>query len=468
MKSAPADVTKEISMELYGHCTPGVVSCECLEDSSQSKIYGRYSTQHQLINKRSSYDVEDSQSSCSSLDAASQHFLSISQKGAGLTDLAESSTLNMWSSDTPYVSETGNEDHQLNKSAGACINNFDNNPLEPISGNLVRDSHSTALPGTQKDLTSRSKQNDPLESQIAHLVVDNYIIPLTTNESGSIREDEGSLFSSFDKQTSLSKRNSNLLVSDMQANVGLDLQGGPESKQSSQSSFHDLAICLPDEDSLITVYDYILPQDSIFVDAGVTSSASVNTFDRLSYCGLADDYNKSDLAGFGSPTSSYHGSDDLVSLETYFHSLRMQQSDLQLHHSQLKPVKARTSLPKSQASQKGSTLKPRDLKSYPRDLQSLQNLPRYAHISPSQHLRPAATRFDHYGSNYQLRQELTVPGNFPPQQLYGMPRVAFPQNTSGQMPCFQSPMLNSSQNFNQQCYENLENASPRYNMHKRF
>ncbi|XVF53535.1 hypothetical protein PTKIN_Ptkin05aG0106900 [Pterospermum kingtungense] len=462
MKSASTHVAKEMSMELYhlyGCCNPGVLSCECLEDSILSEIYGRYSTQHQLINRGGSYDVGNSQSSCSSYDAASEHFLSFSQKGSGLTDLAESSKPNMWSSDTPYVSETGNDNHQLNKSTTACINNFDNNLFEPISGNLAMDSHSTALPGTQKDLTSWSKQNDPMESQIPLPVVDNYIIPLMVNESGSNRDDGGILFSSFDKQTDLRNRNSNLLVPSVQDKEGLDLRGGPESKQSSVSSFHEIGIFLPDEDSLITLDDCILPQDSMFVDAGVTSSAPESTFERLSYSGPAVDYNKSDLAGFGSPTS-YHGSNDLVSFETYLNSLHMRQSYPKLHHSQLKPVKARTSLPKSQANQKGSRIRPRDLKSYPHDLHSVQNFSTNVHLSPSQHLRAAATGFDHYG-NYQLPQELPVLGNFPHQQLHGMPRVAFPQRTSCQMAGFQNPTLNSSHNFKQCCYENLENASPR-------
>ncbi|XWS61228.1 hypothetical protein CRYUN_Cryun07bG0107800 [Craigia yunnanensis] len=339
----------------------GVLSCECLEEPILSEINGHYSTQHHLLNGRSSYDVEDSQSSCSYYDVASPHFLSLLEKGAGLTDLAESSKLNMWSLDKTNVSETEIDNNLLNKSGRVCINNFEKNLHGPISRTLIRDSESTALTGSRKDLTSRFKWDDTVESQI--LIGDNCIIPLTVNESGPIGGVEGIVFSSFLKQTGVSKRNSNLLVSNIQAKAGLDLQGGPESKLSSDS-FEELDICLPDEDSLITVDDYIFPQDSLFVAAGGTSSAAVNTFGRLSDCGFA-------------------------------------------------------------------------------------------------HLRAAATGFDHSG-NHQLLQELPNPGYFPAQQLYGLPRVAFPQHTSDEMACYaqdQNAMLNSSLNFNQQFYNYLENAS---------
>ncbi|XWS50452.1 hypothetical protein CRYUN_Cryun12cG0088900 [Craigia yunnanensis] len=218
----------------------------------------------------------------------------------------------------------------------------------------------------------------------------------------------------------------------MQAKVGLDLQGRPEPKHSSLSSFDELDICLPDGDSLITIDYYIFPQDSMFVAAGLSSGAPVNTFERLSDSGVA----------------------------TYFKSLHMQQSFPQLHQSQLKPAKARMSISKSQESKKGSRIKPRDLKSYLYDLQSLQYFPTSVHITPSQHSRAAATGFDHSG-NYQLLQDLPVPDYFPPQQLYGLPRVVLPQHTSDEMAFYQNEMLISSLNFKQQCHEDLENASSR-------
>ncbi|XVF12549.1 hypothetical protein REPUB_Repub08aG0128200 [Reevesia pubescens] len=284
-KSAPNPVTKEISMESYGRCNP--VSYECLEEPILSKKNGYYSNQRHSINGRSSYDVDESQSNCFSYDAASQHSLSLLQKGAGLTDLAESSKLNMWSLDKPHVSETEIDHNQLNKSGRSCINNFEKNLHGPDSGTLVRDSQSTALSGTRRDLTSRPKWDDTVESQFPFQIGDYCIIPLKVNESGSIGDVEGIEFSSFVKQTGLSKRSSDLLISNIQAKVGFDLQGGPESKHSSLSSFDELDICLPEEDSLITVDDYIFPQDSMFVAAGGTSSALVNTFGRLSDCGVA-------------------------------------------------------------------------------------------------------------------------------------------------------------------------------------
>ncbi|XP_022738874.1 uncharacterized protein LOC111291419 isoform X2 [Durio zibethinus] len=429
IKSALTPVTKEVSVELHGRCNPGVLSFECLEESILSEIKGHDSTQHHSINGRNSYDVVESQPSYSYYDVAHQHFLSLLLKGAGLTDLAESSMLNTWSLDKPYVSETEIDNNQLKKT------------------------------GTRKDLTSRSKQDYTMESHILLPVGDNSSIPLTVNESGSIGDVDGIAFSSFVKQTGVSKRNINLLVSDIQAKAGLDLKGRPESLQSSLTSFDELDICLPDEDSLITVDDYIFPQDSMFVAAGGTLSAPINTFKRLFDCRVAVSNKRSDLAGFGSSTS-FRGSHNLLSLETCYNCLHKQQSYPQLYHSQMKPAKARMSHSKCQESQRGSRIKPRDLKSYPYNLQSLQYFPKNVHLTP-RHLRAAATGFNHSGT--QLLQELPVPGYFPHHQLYEQPRVAFPQHTSDEMACYgqdQNAMLKSL-DFNQQSYNYPENDSSR-------
>ncbi|KAK6262388.1 hypothetical protein QUC31_008204 [Theobroma cacao] len=452
MKSASTPVSKESSMQLYGCCNPGAHSSHCLEESILSEINGR-----------SSYDIEDSQSSCSNYGEAHQHFLLLLQKGAGLTDLAESSKLNMWSLYKPYVSETGNDNNQLNKSGRVFINNFEKNLREPISGTFVKDSQSTALSGTQKDLTSMYKGDDAVESQVRLPVGENCIIPLTVNGTGPIGDAEGITLSGFAKQTGVNKRNGNLLVSNIQAKVGLNLQGGPELKNSSLSSFDELDICLPDEDSLITADDYILQQDSMFMAAGDTSSTPVNIFGRLADCGVAVGEKRFDLAGFLRPTS-FHSSHDLVSLDTPFKSLRMQQSYPQLQHSQLKQGKEQGSCSKSQESIKGLRIKPKNLKACPCNLQPLQHFPTNVHLTSYQHLRAAETGFDHSGNN-QLPQELPIPGYFPPHQLYGLPRVAFPQHTSNEMVCYaqdQNAMLNSSLSFKQQCYRDLESVSSRH------
>ncbi|XP_021293982.1 uncharacterized protein LOC110423889 [Herrania umbratica] len=463
MKSASTPVSKESSMQLYGCCNPGAHSSQCLEESILSEISGHNLTQHHSINGRSSYDIEDSQSSCSNYDEAHQHFLSLLQKGAGLTDLAESSKLSMWSLYKPNVSETGNDNNQLNKSGRVFINNFEKNLCEHISGTFVKDSQSTALSGTQKDLTSRYKGDDAVESQVPLPVGENCIIPLTVNGTEPIGDAEGIMLSGFVKQTGVNKRNGNLWFSNIQAKVGLNLQGGPELKHSSLSSFDKLDICLPDEDSLITADDYVLQQDSMFMAAGDTSSTPVNTFGRLADCGVAVGEKRFDLAGFLRPTS-FGGSHGLVSLETSFESLRTQQSYPQLQHSQLKQPKEQGSCSKSQESLKGLRIKPKNLKACPCNLEPLQYFPTNVHLTSSLHLRAAETGFDHSGNN-QLPQELPIPGYFPPHQLYGLPRVAFPQHTSDEMVCFaqdQNAMLNSSLSFKRQCYRDLENASSRH------
>ncbi|KAK8267646.1 hypothetical protein V6Z12_D11G012600 [Gossypium hirsutum] len=288
-----------------------------------------------------------------------------------LTDLVESSKLNnTWSLDKSYVSETEIDNYQLNK--------FKKNLHGPIS-------RSTS---TKKDLTSRFKWDDSVKSR-----------PI-----GNVESIE---FSSFLVQTSASKRSS-------------DLQDALESKNSSLCSYDELEICLPDEDSLITVDDYILPQESLFVAA---------------------DENRFDLTGFES-SAFVHRSHDLTSSETYFNNPYMQQSNPQLRHSQLKSTKERVSCSEYETSRKSSIIKPRDLKSYAYNLQALQHFPTNVHHTPSQYFRAAATGFDHC-MGYHL----------PRQQMYGLPRAAFPQHTSDQMACYehdQDATFNSSLNFNRQ------------------
>ncbi|GMJ14954.1 hypothetical protein HRI_005164600 [Hibiscus trionum] len=458
MKSAPFPVTKETSMELYGHCNPGVISYESLEEPILLEINGHCSTQHHSLNGRSNYDVEDSKSSSSYYDEKSQNFLSLLRKEAGLPDMAESSKLNPWSLDKSHIPDTEIESNQLNKSGGVCINKFEKNPQGVISRTLARDSQSTALTGTRKDLTSMFKWDDSVMSPIP--LQENRIIPLTAKEAGSTGDVEGIVFSSFLKQTGASKRSSDLLVSNIQAKEELDLQVGPGSNNSSLSSVDELEICLPDEDSLITVDDYILPQDSSPVAAAVTSSTAVNTFDRLSDYGIPAVDNRFDLAGSESPTP-LHGSHDLMSTVTYFNSLHMQQSNPQLHHSQLKPVTARVSY--SQESQKGSIIKSRGIKSYTYNLQPVQHFPTTVRRTPSHHLRAAATGFGQ-SCNPQLQWEVPSTCYFPPQQMYGLPRAPIPQRTPDERACYeQNPdaMFNSPLNFNRRFYNYLENARSR-------
>ncbi|KAB2055108.1 hypothetical protein ES319_A11G013200v1 [Gossypium barbadense] len=367
MKSVPVPVTKRTSMELYGPCNPGVISCESLEEPILSEINGHCSTQR---------------SNCSYYDEESQNILSLLRKEAGLTDLVESSKLkNTWSLDKSYVSETEIDNYQLNK--------FKKNLHGPIS-------RSTS---TKKDLTSRFKWDDSVKSR-----------PI-----GNVESIE---FSSFLVQTSASKRSS-------------DVQDALESKNSSLCSYDELEICLPDEDSLITVDDYILPQESLFVAAGE---------------------NRFDLTRFES-SAFVHRSHDLTSSETYFNNPYMQQSNPQLRHSQLKSTKERVSCSEYETSRKSSIIKPRDLKSYAYTLQALQHFPTNVHHTPSQYFRAAETGFD-YCMGYHL----------PPQQMYGLPRAAFPQHTSDQMACYehdQNATFNSSLNFNRQFYNSLQNASSR-------
>ncbi|TYJ07564.1 hypothetical protein E1A91_A11G013600v1 [Gossypium mustelinum] len=367
MKSVPVPVTKRTSMELYGPCNPGVISCESLEEPILSEINGHCSTQR---------------SNCSYYDEESQNILSLLRKEAGLTDLVESSKLkNTWSLDKSYVSETEIDNYQLNK--------FKKNLHGPIS-------RSTS---TKKDLTSRFKWDDSVKSR-----------PI-----GNVESIE---FSSFLVQTSASKRSS-------------DVQDALESKNSSLCSYDELEICLPDEDSLITVDDYILPQESMFVAAGE---------------------NRFDLTRFES-SAFVHRSHDLTSSETYFNNPYMQQSNPQLRHSQLKSTKERVSCSEYETSRKSSIIKPRDLKSYAYTLQALQHFPTNVHHTPSQYFRAAETGFD-YCMGYHL----------PPQQMYGLPRAAFPQHTSDQMACYehdQNATFNSSLNFNRQFYNSLQNASSR-------
>ncbi|OMO86975.1 hypothetical protein CCACVL1_09349 [Corchorus capsularis] len=423
-------------------------------------------------------------------------------KGSEPCDVKEACSENsvLFSSvSTHQFPEAGNND-QLNKSGRVCINNSKKNVYEPISGIGIRDSESSALPGTQKQLTNRSKRDDTVESHIPLSVGDNCNIPSTFGTIGNI---ESIVFSNCVKQTGVTKRDSNLSVSDIQANEGLDHQGWPESKHNSlirfdeldiclpdedflitvddsnlsvsdiQANegldhqgrpeskhnslirFDELDICLPDEDSLITVDDYIYPQDSMFVAAGNTLND-----ERLADCGVATSDERFNLADFGSHTS-FHGTHDPVSLDTSFKSPQKPQSYTQLHHSQLKTAKARMSPSKLQDRKRSSRIRPRKIKSYPYNLQSIQYYPN-GYLTSPQYLQATATGVDH-SVNHQCLQVLPIPGL--PHQSYGLPRVAYPQYTSNEMVYYtgeQNAMLNSSPSFKQQCYSNLGNASSRY------
>ncbi|KAI9159711.1 hypothetical protein LWI28_001195 [Acer negundo] len=117
---------------------------------------------------------------------------------------------------------------------------------------------------------------------------DNYIIPSTVDESGSIKMyRKGIMSSGHAKKTVESKIVENLSMSDdIRSKIGL------ESKHSPVSAYNETVdlmndIHLPDEDSLITVDDCILPLSDVVaarrpVKADIfTSSSQVNIADKL-------------------------------------------------------------------------------------------------------------------------------------------------------------------------------------------
>ncbi|KAK1576308.1 hypothetical protein Q3G72_012820 [Acer saccharum] len=313
---------------------------------------------------------------------------------------------------------------------------------------------------------------------------DNYIIPSTVDESGSIKMyRKGIMSSGHAKKTVESKTVENLSMSDdIRAKIGL------ESKLSPVSAFNETVdlmndIHLPDEDSLITVDDCILPLSDVVaarrpVKADFfTSSSQVNIADKLAAYDLSFIDERPPQFGLeGRIFDSYN----MISLDTY-PNLHTQQSHPHCSCCQTNPGRAFFNSSNSQEVHMSSDMRFLDRETYRfNPQQTLHPLPTNMFADPFQHSHAELPMFNHPINAPSLHQ-MHIPSKFssphhpinapPPHQMHIPSKFSSPHQVRGLtrgLPSYHpidemtryAPNLHPAQNFppylQQQYYGGLD------------
>ncbi|KAK2653984.1 hypothetical protein Ddye_013840 [Dipteronia dyeriana] len=292
---------------------------------------------------------------------------------------------------------------------------------------------------------------------------DNYIIPSTVNESGSIKMyPKGIMSSGHAKKTVESKIVENLSMSDdIQTKIGL------ESKLSPVSAFNETVdlmndIHLPDEDSLITVDDCILPLSDVVAARrpvkadSFTSSSQVNIADKLAAYDLSFIDERPPQLGLEGPIfDSYN----MIGLDTY-PNLHTQQSQSHFSCYQTNPGRAFSNSSNAQEVHMSSDMRFWDQETYRfNPQQTLHPLPTNMFADPFQRSHAELSMFDHT-INAPSLHHMHIPSKFSsPHQVRGLTRGFPSYHPMDEMTRF-TPNLHPEQNFRpylqQQYYGGLE------------
>ncbi|XP_057952004.1 uncharacterized protein LOC131146419 isoform X3 [Malania oleifera] len=422
-------VTDGISEQLYSSNEPAVdariLTCEDLEQSILSEVSGQCPFQQVSVQDKGARVSEYEQPNAGSDNSASQHLLSLLRKGTSLEHLAASSKQNMGSFHGQSFEILGNS-YGHNTSTRGNAETSENSILKPQPGSgFMEELKSTeGLVPVQRVSVHRVPRNDVSHSfGFSSPVSDSDLCPSIVEKDRSIGIScEGILASNCGKQIGLDMLHTNRTVSDnAPAGIGSSLQLGQGMKVSPVTKFDvaaDLAteICLPEEDSLITVDDPIIPLRSM-------SMASENAVKGLE----------------GPPF--LHGSYDVTGLETPYHNLRMQGSHPQFRHIHMNHGRHYFHPAGSPQVHMSPQIKSMDVKSYynlsPPDHDFMASL----HLRPSLRVRAEATGFDN-PVHRSLLQQMHVPGNLSSPHSHSINQMAL---STGELNPMQSFHLNHQQ-----------------------
>lgn len=243
---------------------------------------------------------------------------------------------------------------------------------------------------------------------------------------------------------------------DSQTNIRYNLGSESESKLGPLSGFDESAdtideVCLPDEDSLITVDDFILPQDYTFsADGGsvksdlFTLNPQVDYADELEALSLTrGEEIYSQLVLDGPIFDSY----DVTGSETSYQRMLSQQSFSSFGQHQINPVKAFSRSSDAQEVHMSHKRRPFDSKTYLYNPQPLHLFPTNVLSDHFQQPRADLRRFAHPINSPSLQQMLTPSKSPSPHQVCVLPRGSPSLRASNEMNCYTPELLDPTQNL---------------------
>ncbi|ESR35278.1 hypothetical protein CICLE_v10006595mg [Citrus x clementina] len=230
-------------------------------------------------------------------------------------------------------------------------------------------------------------------------------------------EIEGIMSSSWTKQTVASKIEENLSISDdNQTKIGFNLGSEPACMHPNSAD----ELFLPDEDSLITADDYILPLESTSMSAGrlfkdnlLTSSSQVDVNDKLADLNPFLGEKRSTQLGLEGPVFDSY---DKMGLESFYAALHTQHCFPQFGHCQMNPGRANFKSSDAQQVQIPASNSKTNIYT-PQPLCFQSNVL----ADPFRHPHADLRRFGH-PTNSPLPQQMPGPNNFAHHLVHGFPR----------------------------------------------
>ncbi|XP_057510905.1 uncharacterized protein LOC130793296 isoform X2 [Actinidia eriantha] len=403
-----------------------ILTCEDLE---QTILY-EYSKSSSTLQKPalgfvSGVKTEESKPDVDNL--ASQHLMSLLQKGSGLKDITQSPDLESGSSINLHVSEGSIIGTALDNSREREAENICHSgktlTLETLFGSaFMKELQSVDAPVSSQRGSVGSARLDILEPQGSFVgVTGDALFPTSTAEIYSSRSSRATnvLQSSPGQQTKMDKNENWLGFNPTQVEV-------VSSKQQT-----DVDIQLPEEESLITVGDPANALNSMLMSTGSTvkgeslsSSNPVDIFEKLAFLNTVFKDERA-MASQEGPPFVCHPCDP-IEPEIGYRNLHGQPSTPHLHRLQM--------------NHRRPLFHP--LESLPAHLNSQMNFNHDApnHQFPVNMLRPhfhhpntGPTGFELPPHHPMLQQQMQTPGNFPPHHLLqefrrGRPQPPQPSN----------------------------------------
>ena len=441
MASDLVSATVGISEQLYNsnkpYAVPGVLTCEDLEQSILSEISDNSSTLQPPEQSGISSDGKTEQPKTNTGNHASQHLLSLLQKGMDMRDRAPSSNLDQGSSDKLKVLEkesigsiSTEESAEKVGSSGTSLT------LEALFG-------SAFMKELQSDEAPVSIQRSSVGSTRIHVVephglsipfADDGHLPSTVGEIRFNRTGDEStvLVSNHRQPTKSDKIGGKWLQFDDPGNDvdSSQLRAGAEIASSKIGGFDGEAeIRLPEEDSLISVSDPLNPQNSMFMHAGnstrtdfSSSNMQIDFVEKLAALntGLKDERS---MAGGSEGPPYLHAPYEVMDHQN-FHA---QPSSPQLHHPQMnhhgRPVFHPLDSHTAQINSQIKFMAPENMMHHdPVPNPPNHQFPANMFRPPFHHPSTGLTGFDH-PAHHPMLQQMHMPGNFPPSHpLRGFPR----------------------------------------------
>lgn len=436
MASNLTSATVGIPEQLYNSnkpfAIPGVLTCEDLEHSILSEISDNSATLQPPVQSQSSSDVKTQQPKINIDNHASQHLLSLLQKGTDMKDRAPSLNLDMGSSDKLNVFEKENigsisteENAEKIHSSGTSLT------LETLFGSaFMKELQSVDAPvSVQRSSVGSTRIHVSEPHGLSIPVIDDGLLPSAVGEIRFSRTGaESSVLASNRRQpTKSDKIGGNWLqlddpISDVDSS---QLRAEIVSKLGGFDG--EAEIRLPEEDSLISVSDPLNPQNSLFMRAGnstktefLSSNTPIDIVEKLAALntGLNDERS---MAGGSEGPPFIHAPYEVMDHQ----NLHAQPSSPQLHHPQMNHGRPLFHPLDSHTAQINSQMKfmaPENIIHH--DPPPNHQFPANMFRPPFHHPSTGLTGFDH-PAHHPMLQQMHMPGNFPPPHpLRGFPRGA--------------------------------------------